>query len=133
MLAKLPAASIPTQMMAAVLHGPNDLALEQRAVPEPGPGEVVLKIEGNTLCGTDGRIPMGEKTQGLKPGIIPGHEFGGTVVVVGDDVEGCSVGDRSAVYPIVSCGECGPCQAGKDDLCKKGELFGYAIDGELAE
>ncbi len=130
---KADTSNIPSHMRAAVLYGPNDLKLEERPVPEPGPGEVLLRVEGNTLCGTDGRIFRGEKTVGITPGIILGHEFGGTVAAVGPGVENYRVGDQASVYPIVSCGSCAQCVAGRDNVCETGRLFGNAIDGGLAE
>ncbi len=55
-------------MNAAVLHGIDDLSLTRVPVPEPGPGEVLLKVEANTICGTDLRIVSGAKTAGVRPG-----------------------------------------------------------------
>lgn len=124
---------IPETMLAAVLYGPHDLRLERKPVPTPGPSEVLIRITGNTLCGTDGRIYTGEKTAGVKPGVIPGHEFGGTIVAVGEGVTDYSIGEQTSVYPIVSCGTCYQCEAGRDNACENQALFGYKIDGGLAE
>lgn len=120
-------------MMVAVLNGPNDLELTERPVPVPGPGEVLLKVEGNTLCGTDGRLLRGEKTAGVRPGVIPGHEFAGRITALGEGVNDFEVGKQAVVFPIVSCGHCADCLADREELCPSQELFGYAIDGGLAE
>ena len=66
-------------MNAAVLEDVGRLRLRRVRRPEPGPGEVVLKIEANTICGTDLRIVSGAKTAGVRPGVILGHEFAGRV------------------------------------------------------
>ena len=79
-------------MTAAVLRGVGDLSLRRVPRPEPGPGEVLLKVEANTICGTDLRIISGAKTAGVRPGVIMGHEFAGRVAAVGDGVEGVDVG-----------------------------------------
>ncbi len=120
-------------MLAAVLHAPENLTLEQVPVPVPGPGELLLKVEANTLCGTDGRLLSGEKTLGVKPGVTPGHEFAGRIVAVGDGVVDYQVGKQAVMFPIVTCGHCDECKAGQEQLCSVQEIFGYAIDGGLAE
>ena len=61
-------------MNAAVLEDVGRLRLRRVRRPEPGPGEVVLKIEANTICGTDLRIISGAKTAGVRPGVILGHD-----------------------------------------------------------
>ena len=70
-------------MRAAVLEEIGSLRLKQVPVPEPGPGEVLVRIEANTICGTDLRIISGAKTAGVRPGVILGHEFAGRVAAVG--------------------------------------------------
>lgn len=127
------ASSLPETTLAAAFYGPGDLRLEERPVPTPGVGEVLVRVKANPLCGTDGRILSGQKTSGVRRGVILGHEFGGEIARVGEGVESYAEGDRVAVYPIVSCGRCFHCLAGREQLCEEGELFGYAIDGGLAE
>lgn len=120
-------------MTAAVLRGVGDLSLRRVPRPEPGPGEVLLKVEANTICGTDLRIISGAKTAGVRPGVIMGHEFAGRVVAVGDGVEGVDVGVQATCSIVLSCGRCARCLAGREHLCESLRLFGYEIDGGMAE
>ena len=120
-------------MNAAVLHGIDDLSLTRVPVPDPGPGEVLLKVEANTICGTDLRIVSGAKTAGVRPGVILGHEFAGRVAAVGEGVEGVDVGVQATCSIVLSCGRCLQCLAGREHLCENLRLFGYEIDGGLAE
>ena len=120
-------------MNAAVLHGIDDLSLTRIPVPEPGPGEVLLKVEANTIGGTDLRIISGAKTAGVRSGVILGHEFAGRVAAVGEGVEGVDVGVQATCSIVLSCGRCLQCLAGREHLCENLRLFGYEIDGGLAE
>lgn len=120
-------------MKAAVFAGPGDLQL--RDVPDPIAGDdgLVLRVGANTVCGTDGRILRGEKTAGIDVGTILGHEIGGYVVEVGKNVTGFAEGDLVAVNPTIPCGRCFYCKRGVEHLCNHARLFGYAVDGGLAE
>lgn len=120
-------------MLSAVLHGPHNLELINRDTPEPGPGEVLLKVEAATLCGTDMRILDGSKTAGVRPGVVPGHEIAGRIVAVGEGVVGYPIGRQATVSIVVSCNRCRACLDDREHLCAGLTLFGYAIDGGLAE
>ena len=120
-------------MNAAVLEDVGRLRLRRVRRPEPGPGEVVLKIEANTICGTDLRIVAGAKTAGVRPGVILGHEFAGRVAAVGDGVAGVPVGAQATCSIVVGCLRCAACQSGREHLCENLILFGYELDGGLAE
>ncbi len=120
-------------MLAAVLHSPNHLSVEEVPTPTPGPGEVLLKIETTTICGTDGRVFTGAKTAGVRPGVIPGHEIAGRIAGVGDGVEGYQVGQQATVSIVVGCGRCHQCKYGREHLCSNLILIGYWIDGGFAE
>ncbi len=120
-------------MLSAVLHAPNNLELTTRDVPEPGPGEVLLKVEATTLCGTDIRILDGSKTAGVRPGVVPGHEIAGRVAAIGAGVDGYHVGQQATVSIVVSCNRCRYCLDDYEHLCANLQLFGYGIDGGLAE
>ncbi len=119
--------------MAAVLQSPRILELEERPIPTPGPGEILLRIEANTLCGTDGRIFTGEKTALVRPGVVPGHEFGGRIAAIGESVTGFTVGRQATVSIVLSCGHCFECLDNREHLCENLELFGYGVDGGLQE
>ncbi|MGA4668472.1 alcohol dehydrogenase catalytic domain-containing protein [Propionibacteriaceae bacterium Y1923] len=120
-------------MNAAVLHKVDDLRLTQVPVPVPGAGEVLLKIEANTICGTDLRYISGAKTTGVRPGVIMGHEFAGRIEAVGEGVEGVPLGAQATCSIVLSCLRCDRCMGGREHLCEKLRLFGSAVDGGLAE
>ncbi len=120
-------------MRCAVLHAPGDLRLEERPTPTPGPGEVLLTVEANTLCGTDGRILRGEKTSGVRPGVVLGHEVAARVAELGQGVEGLEVGRQATVSIVVSCNACHACLADMEHMCLNLSLIGYEIDGGLSD
>lgn len=120
-------------MNAAVLHDINNLRLESVPIPEPGPGEILLRIESNTICGTDLRIISGAKTAGVRPGVIMGHEFAGRIAVVGEGVTGYNVGTQATCSIVISCNRCRNCLNGREHLCENLKLIGYEINGGLAE
>ncbi|MDT3766841.1 alcohol dehydrogenase catalytic domain-containing protein [Gleimia hominis] len=124
-------------MRAAVLNAPHDLQLVNKDQPTAGPGEVVLKVEANTLCGTDYRLFTGAKTSGVRAGVVPGHEVAGSVCEIGEGVEqyypDLKVGDQATISIVVSCGYCTNCLHDREQLCSNLTLFGYALDGGLEE
>lgn len=120
-------------MRAAVFVGPGQLELQDIPTPTAGPGELLLKVGSNTVCGTDLRIMRGEKTAGIRHGAVLGHEIGGHVTEIGAGVEGFAEGDLVAVNPTVACLRCWYCQRGMEHLCVDAALFGYSIDGGLAD
>jgi L-iditol 2-dehydrogenase len=115
---------------AAVVRGREQLGVEERPVPEPGPGEVRVQLRACGICGTDLHFYHG----GLYPtGTTPGHEMAGTVDALGPGVEGWRHGDAVAVEPLHSCGSCPSCRAGRDATCPDGQIFGIHRDGGMAE
>jgi (R,R)-butanediol dehydrogenase / meso-butanediol dehydrogenase / diacetyl reductase len=129
-------------MRAAVLHAVGDLRVEDRPVPVPGAGEVLLAVTYNGLCGTDvteyTKGPMMVPLRTPHPGsghvgpTILGHEFIGDVVGVGAGAE-TWMGRRVATGAGVSCGVCGPCRAGRTNLCDRYYTLGLSTHGALAE
>lgn len=120
-------------MKAAVFYEPGSIVVEDRPDPAPEVGEVVLRVDTNTLCGTDQRIYTGAKTRGVDLPRVLGHEFSGVVVAVGSEVVNLRPGDRAAVCPVVPCGRCGSCLRGAENACDSRSAFGYMFDGGLAE
>ncbi|HKJ56208.1 MAG TPA: alcohol dehydrogenase catalytic domain-containing protein [Nitriliruptoraceae bacterium] len=129
-------------MKAGVLHGTRDLRVEEVADPTPGPGDVLVAVAYNGLCGTDtseyGRgqkmVPLAARHPGsghVGPTIL-GHEFVGEVVDAGQDARHL-VGQRIACGAGVSCGWCTWCQAGRTNLCEAYYTLGLSTHGGLAE
>jgi L-iditol 2-dehydrogenase len=105
-------------MKAQVFHGPGDLRLEDVPVPEPGAGEVLLRIEAALTCGTDVKtLRRGHPVMIPRVPTVFGHEFAGTVAAVGRGVEGVRPGGRAVAANSAPCGRCGPCRRGRSNLC----------------
>lgn len=118
-------------MKAAVLHAPGDLRVEDVPVPQPGKGEVLVKVGAAGICGSDiGRVMV---TGTYRFPTIPGHEFAGTVAELGAGVEGLARGDTVAVAPLIPCRRCEWCQAGKFSLCDDYDFVGSRRDGAFAQ
>lgn len=118
-------------MLACVFHGPGNLKVEERPIPEPGEGEVLIKTGAASLCFSDIRVFRGEKS--ARQGVIQGHEASGNVVSVGAGVRGIAVGERVAICPIMACGACYFCVRGLRNRCLSRKTLGYDADGGLAE
>jgi propanol-preferring alcohol dehydrogenase len=122
-------------MKAAVVHQfDQPLRIEDIAVPRPGPGEILVKIETSGLCHTDIHAARGDWP--VKPHLpfVPGHEGVGVVEQLGPDVAGLRVGDRVAIPWLGwACGACEYCASGWETLCTKQRNTGYSVDGGYAE
>lgn len=117
-------------MQAAVVSGPQAFGLAERPIPEPGPEEVRVRIEACGICGSDLHF---YRAGSLPAGHTPGHEISGVIDVVGNRARNLAPGDRVAVEPLLSCGECTHCLAGRDSICRRMQLFGVHRPGGLAE
>jgi L-iditol 2-dehydrogenase len=105
-------------MRAQVFHGPGDLRLEETAVPDPGPGEVLLRIDAALTCGTDVKtLRRGHPVMIPKVPTVFGHEFAGTVAAVGPGVAGVRPGDRAVAANSAPCGACPACRRDRPNLC----------------
>jgi L-iditol 2-dehydrogenase len=120
---------------AAVLYAPGDLRVEDRAVPEPGPREVLVEIAAVGVCGSDihyyehGRIGSFV----VRDPMVLGHESAGRVVALGPEASKHAVGDRVTLEPGVPCGSCRECRAGRYNLCRDVRFFATPpIDGAFA-
>src|SRR5256884_2013571 len=122
-------------MQAAVVHEfTSPLRLEEVAKPEPGPGEIVVKIEASGLCHTDIHAAHGDWPVKPKLPFIPGHEGVGIVEMVGPGVIEVKEGDRVAIPWLgYACGTCEYCVSGWETLCEKQLNTGYFLDGAYAE
>lgn len=104
-------------MLAAVLKDFNDLVLEEVPTPEPGMGEVVVKIAACGICATDYKAIQGIRRNVTFP-FIPGHEPAGVVAAVGPGVVGFKEGDAVIVQPSGYCGVCRHCREGNTHYCE---------------
>lgn len=121
-------------MRAMVFNGPGrGLELEERPVPDPGPGEVLIRITACGVCRTDLHVVDGDLTEPKLP-VIPGHEGVGRVEAVGAGVTALSPGQRVGIPWLGwTCGTCDHCQAGRENLCARTLFNGYTRDGAFAE
>lgn len=120
---------------AAVLHGVRDLRVEDRAIPEPGPHEVLVQVTAVGVCGSDvhyyehGRIGPYE----VRSPLVLGHEASGVVVAVGSEAHKHALGTRVAMEPGVPCGRCWQCRHGRYNLCPDVRFFATPpVDGAFA-
>ncbi len=122
-------------MKAAVVtdfHSP--LQIQDLPIPEPGPGEVLVRMETSGLCHTDIHAAHGDWPVKPTPPFIPGHEGIGIVEAVGPGVTTRGVGDRVAIAWLgYACGECRYCIAGWETLCESQQNSGYSVNGTFAE
>ena len=110
------------------------LEMQDLPVPEPGPGQVLVRIECTGLCHTDIHAARGDWPATPTPPFVPGHEGIGRVEALGDGVAERAVGDRVAIAWLGSaCGECRYCIGGWETLCESQQNSGYSIDGTFAE
>ncbi|CAJ0582587.1 unnamed protein product, partial [Mesorhabditis spiculigera] len=120
--------------LSAVLHAKDDLRMEQKPIPSPGPKQLLVKIHTVGICGSD----VHYWTHGaigpfvVKAPMVVGHETSGIVAEVGSDVQGFSVGDRIALEPGSPCRGCEHCKIGQYNLCPEMRFFATPpIDGTL--
>lgn len=121
---------------SAVLYGEKDLRIEDRAMPEPQSGEVLVRVEAVGICGSDihyyehGRI--GDAV--VSGPMVVGHESAGVIVSVGDGVDPERVGQRAALEPGVPDGTCEQCRLGRYNLCPNAAFFATPpVDGSIAQ
>jgi L-iditol 2-dehydrogenase len=108
-----------SEMTAAVLYGKEDLRLERVAVPQAGPGELVVQVVAALTCGTDLKVyRRGYHAKMLKPPIRFGHELAGVVTEVGVGVRAFHVGDRVVALNSAPCDVCFFCRHGQQNLCE---------------
>ena len=113
--------------------GAHPLRLETRPVPEPGPGEVLVRVSACGVCRTDLHVVEGELPLVWSP-LVPGHQVVGRVERLGPGVAQPAPGDRVGIAWLRhTCGTCRFCQAARENLCERAEFTGYHADGGYAE
>jgi len=122
-------------MKAAVVRQfGRSLVIEDRPIPEPGPGQITVQMEASGLCHTDIHAAHGDWPVKPVPPFVPGHEGVGLVQAVGAGVTRLHIGDRVAVPWLgYACGTCRACLTGWETLCEKQQNTGYSVDGCYAE
>ncbi len=140
---------LPATMRALRLAGPKPvgerpLALVELPVPQPGPGEVLLRVRACGVCRTDLHIVEGELPPHRSP-VVPGHQVVGEVVAFGAGAEGRAPGGEPGARPLDhgervgvpwlhrTCGACRFCRAGRENLCEHALFTGWDVDGGFAE
>ena len=122
-------------MRALVYTGPDQLGVEDVPVPEPAAGEALVRVRYVGICGTDLHLWHGENPT-VQPPVIIGHEVVGEVAGV-DGAEGEAArfapGDRVAIEPLWSCGQCRACREGHGHVCRRLRVLGVHANGGAAE
>ena len=121
-------------MMGAILPGNRAVMLKEFPIPEPGPGQVLVKMKASTVCGSDIH-GIYRRDSGKKSNLIRGHEPCGQIVKVGQYTRRFKVGDRVILYHIAGCGICHNCRMGYMINCTSPQraAYGWDRDGGMAE
>jgi len=121
-------------MLAMVLHeAGKSLVADDRPIPRPAAGQILLKVKACGVCRTDLHVVDGELPN-PKPLIVPGHEVVGEVTALGEGAERFKAGDRVGVPWLGdTCGHCRYCTSGRENLCDDARFTGYTLDGGYAE
>jgi threonine dehydrogenase-like Zn-dependent dehydrogenase len=127
-------------MKGAILPGNSTTVLKDFPIPQPGHGEVLIKMKSSTICGSDIRCiyheHLGKGPEGYQPGMIAGHEPCGQIVECGPGCRRFKVKDRVIIYHISGCGVCNDCRRGYMISCtseKYRRAYGWQRDGGMAE
>ncbi|BCL80118.1 alcohol dehydrogenase [Ktedonobacteria bacterium brp13] len=126
-------------MRAIIIDAPGNVRVGSVPDPTPHPDEVVIRVEACGICGTDLHLIDGDSPLARYP-LVPGHEFAGEVVALGDNIArysgseaGVKVGSRVAIEPNLYCGRCESCRTGHENLCFNYNAIGVTTNGALAE
>ncbi|THF80397.1 galactitol-1-phosphate 5-dehydrogenase [Cohnella fermenti] len=127
-------------MRALIYEGPRTMNMREVPIPEPGPDEVLIRVERAGICGSELGGYLGHNSL-RKPPLIMGHEFSGVIERVGERVGGADrewagrlqPGDRVTANPLATCGSCRYCRNGASQLCRERQLLGAHRPGAFAE
>jgi alcohol dehydrogenase/L-iditol 2-dehydrogenase len=100
--------------------------------PEPGPGEVLIRVRGVGICGSDLALHAGRRQPPSFPWVV-GHETFGEIAATGPGVERGRTGQRVVVEPNIGCGTCPACRVGRTSACPHRKVLGFSVPGTLAE
>ena len=125
---------MPTMKAAVVRQFGKPLVIEDVPVPQPGPGEVLVKVKACGVCHTDLHAASGDWPVKPVPPFIPGHEVAGIVAALGPGVKNLKVGDAVGVAWLHdACMSCEYCETGWETLCEHQHNTGYSVNGGFAE
>jgi threonine dehydrogenase-like Zn-dependent dehydrogenase len=127
---------LPKTMPAVMCHGPEDYRLEERPVPTPGPGEVVIRVKSTGICASDIKCYTGaplfwgdaNRVGYCQAPVTPGHEFVGEVVALGDgagEKYGLALDDHAVSEQITPCWDCRYCRRGQYWMCQVHDIYGF--------
>ncbi len=114
-------------------HTGQPLVMRERPSPQPAQGQIAIAIEACAVCRTDLHVVDGELAEISLPR-VPGHQIVGTVSALGGGVRDFQLGDRVGVPWLGwTCGVCGYCQSGRENLCRSARFTGHQLDGGFAD
>ena len=115
-------------MKQAVMTAPGEILIHEIEAPQPGPGEVLLRIQRIGVCGSDIHVYHGKHPYTGYP-VVQGHEYSATLEAIGPGVEGLKPGMKVTSTPQIVCGECGPCKRGDYHICDALKVEGFQAPG----
>lgn len=118
-------------MKAYVLNAVNDFALAEVEMPQAAKGEVLVKVTAAGICGSD--VPRVYRTGTYSYPLIPGHEFAGEVIALGEEVHERWKGKRVGIFPLIPCMNCEQCRKKEYEMCRKYNYLGSRCNGGFAE
>jgi 6-hydroxycyclohex-1-ene-1-carbonyl-CoA dehydrogenase len=118
---------------AYFIGGGSPLELRVTARPDPGPGEILVRVAACGLCHSDLHYMDHGVPTFKTPPLILGHEISGTVALVGDGVDPALLGTDVLLAPVTTCGACGACRSGRENVCAAQKMIGNNVDGGFAE
>lgn len=117
-------------MRCGYCAAPHKIEIRQQETPQPGAGEVLIRVRNCGVCGSDLHFYSGDFPP---PTVCPGHEISGEVAALGPGVSGWRDGEPVVVEPLLVCRECGFCRTGNYQLCPHLQLLGTMADGGFAD
>ena len=115
-------------MKQAVMTSPGQIMIHEIDIPQPGPGEVLLKIQRIGVCGSDVHVYHGKHPYTKYP-VVQGHEFSASLVAVGAGVTNLTPGMKVTSMPQIVCGVCAPCKRGDYHICDQLKVQGFQAPG----
>ncbi len=119
-------------MRGAKFFAKHDVRVADYPDPTPGPRDAIVRVKASGICGTDVHVFEDEVPLAKLP-VIPGHEFAGEIVKVGNELKEFKPGDRVAIEPNLFCGKCHFCRTARKHFCENWMAVGLSIDGGFAE